>query len=174
MRTKTHFKTPFVSLVSLVQSRHVTPFFSSTESQESKSYILCNFCHLNWGLTISGIQIWNQLRMQQCTLWPILRPNLYLWCLRSSSSLSLPSLYPSPYIPPPLPSPSLSSPLSLSPLSLHLSLKGLNFQLHPSSILLPCFRPCHNCNLNWYWTKVPLLYFSGNNRNLTSGKNLWG
>ena len=30
MCTKTHFKTPFVSLVSLVQSQHVTPFFAST------------------------------------------------------------------------------------------------------------------------------------------------
>ena len=40
MRTKTHFKTPFVSLVSLVQSGHVTPFFASTESQKSKSDII--------------------------------------------------------------------------------------------------------------------------------------
>ena len=62
MRIKTHFKTPFVSLVSLVQSGHVTPFFASTESQESKSDIsLCN-------------------RTRQCALRPILRPLLYLWC----------------------------------------------------------------------------------------------
>ena len=37
MRTRTHFKTHFVSLVSVVQSRCVRPFFASTESQESKS-----------------------------------------------------------------------------------------------------------------------------------------
>ena len=43
MRTRTHFKTHFVSLVSVVQSRCVRSFFASTESQESKSEVgLCN------------------------------------------------------------------------------------------------------------------------------------
>ena len=37
MRTRTHFKTHFVSLVSGVQSKCVRPFFASTESQESES-----------------------------------------------------------------------------------------------------------------------------------------
>ena len=37
MRTRTHFKTHFVSLLSGVQSKCVRPFFASTESQESKS-----------------------------------------------------------------------------------------------------------------------------------------
>ena len=37
MRTRTHFKTHFVSLVSGVQSNCVRPFFASTKSQESKS-----------------------------------------------------------------------------------------------------------------------------------------
>ena len=37
MRTRTHFRTHFVSLVSGVQSRCLRPFFASTESQESKS-----------------------------------------------------------------------------------------------------------------------------------------
>ena len=62
VRTKAHFKTPFVSLVSVVQSQHVTPFFASTESQESKS---------NIGL---------HNRTRQCALRPILRPPLYLSC----------------------------------------------------------------------------------------------
>ena len=39
MRTRTHFKTHFVSLVSGVQSRCLRPFFTSTESQESKSEV---------------------------------------------------------------------------------------------------------------------------------------
>ena len=39
MRARTHFKTHFVSLVSVVQSKCVRPFFTSTESQESKSDI---------------------------------------------------------------------------------------------------------------------------------------
>ena len=37
MRTRTHFKTHFVSLVSGVRCRCMRPFFASTESQESKS-----------------------------------------------------------------------------------------------------------------------------------------
>ena len=62
MPTRTHFKTQSISLVSLVQSWHVTPFFASTESHKSKSDIgLCN-------------------RTRQCALGPFLRPNLYLWC----------------------------------------------------------------------------------------------
>ena len=37
MRTRTHFRTHFVSLVSGVHSKCVRPFFASTESQETKS-----------------------------------------------------------------------------------------------------------------------------------------
>ena len=59
----THFKTHSVSLVSLVQSWHVRPFFASTESQESKSEIAVR--NKTW----------------QCALWPILRTKFLLWCL---------------------------------------------------------------------------------------------
>ena len=51
-----------ISLVSVVQSGHVTPFFASTESQESKS------------------EVGSRNRTRQCALRPILRPHLYLWC----------------------------------------------------------------------------------------------
>ena len=62
MRTKTHFKTRNVALVSVVGFEHVRTLFDSTQSQESKSDIsLCN-------------------RTRQCALRPILRPPLYLWC----------------------------------------------------------------------------------------------
>ena len=70
MRTKTHFKTPFVSLVSLVQSWHVKPFFASTESQE-----------FNYGIIVRN-------RTRHCALRHFLRPDLYLCCLLFNLGLS--------------------------------------------------------------------------------------
>ena len=75
MCIRTNFKTYSVSLVSFIQSWHVTPFFANTESQESKSDITsCN-------------------RTRQC----VLRLLLNLWCPSSNFDISLPplSLYPS-------------------------------------------------------------------------------
>ena len=43
MRTRTHYGTYSVSLVSMVQFRCVTPIFASTESQEFKSDITVGF-----------------------------------------------------------------------------------------------------------------------------------
>ena len=68
MCIKTHFKTPSVSLVSLVQSWHVTPFFASTEPQE---FIYDNGAHN---------------RTRHCALRHFLRPDLYLFCLWSNNS----------------------------------------------------------------------------------------
>ena len=46
----------------MVRSEQLRTFFYSPQSQESKSEVgLCN-------------------KMRQCTLGPILRPTLYLWC----------------------------------------------------------------------------------------------
>ena len=66
MRTRTHFKTHFVSLVSGVQSRCLRPFFASSKSQESKSEVVV------------------RKRTRQCALGPILRHTLNLWCLGSN------------------------------------------------------------------------------------------
>ena len=80
MRIRAHFKTPFVSLVSVVQSQPVTPFFASTESQESKADISLN--NRTW----------------LCALGPFLRPNLHLYVmgfyLSLLSTLSVTSLSP--------------------------------------------------------------------------------
>ena len=48
MRIKTHFKTPSIFLVSLVQFWHVTPFVTSTESQGSKSVNISSVCDWIW------------------------------------------------------------------------------------------------------------------------------
>ena len=59
---KTLFKTWSVSLLSVVQSRLVIPFFASTKSQE-----------FNYGISARN-------RTRHCALRHFLRPDPYLWC----------------------------------------------------------------------------------------------
>ena len=54
-----------VSQLPVVRSEHVRTIFDSTQSQESKSEVAV------------------RNRTRQCALGPILRHNLYLWCLGS-------------------------------------------------------------------------------------------
>ena len=61
MRTMTFFKTWFLTLVSVVQSLSVRPFFASTESQEYNSDIVSHNITRN------------------CAQGPILRHDLFIW-----------------------------------------------------------------------------------------------